>query len=76
MPDTDMRQLVARFGINVVCMGCGRHWKHRPEREGRLRKRLSECCGSPMLSLAYAKRNRDKARAKVLAYRATRTIFD
>jgi len=49
----DMRDAIALFGLKVICILCGKTLRHRPEEEGRLRRRACPKCGWRSLRSAY-----------------------
>ncbi len=78
MNDAVMRAQVARFGLKVVCLGCGTSGRHYPEKQGRLRVRRCPSCGlrgSLRLLSWVTGRGEQKARKLVLEHRAGERVF-
>lgn len=50
-----IRRRVERYGLRVVCLGCGARGRHRPTLQGRLRKRPCPKCGARLRSVAWVR---------------------
>jgi len=53
----EIRRRVERYGLRVVCLGCGARGRHRPSIDGRLRKRPCPKCGARLRSVAWVRNN-------------------
>jgi len=56
-----IRRRVERYGLRVICLGCGAKGRHRPSIDGRLRKRPCPRCGGRLRSLAWCKSHPEAA---------------
>ena len=62
-----IRARVERYGLRVVCLGCGARGRHRPSFDGRLRLRSCPNCGGALRSLAWALAPKNRAKVRVAA---------
>ena len=71
------RERVAKFGLKVLCLNCGRRYRHRPEGPPRLRLRdaQSPCCNAPMRTVRWVEATKRQARKELLAWRSLRETW-
>jgi len=83
--DERMRELVAEWGLRVYCVVCftdpagvprAPFQRHRPEVDGRLRRRVCPFCGwRSFRSVAWALRYRARASKLAAEFRQGETVF-
>ena len=70
MNDAGARWRVGRWGLKVLCMNCGQEHRHKPEEQGRLAHRRSDCCGVKLRPRRWVYADRNRARKEILEVRA------
>jgi hypothetical protein len=65
-----IRRRIERYGLRVVCLGCGARGRHRPSIDGRLRKRPCPKCGGLLKPVWWVARNEAAAAALAREERA------
>ena len=76
MGNARIRAEVAQRGLVVLCMVCGEKYRHRPEKDGRLRNQWSPCCLARMRPRAWIKKYPDSARRMVIEARKFKRLWD